>query len=67
MHMCRNLWRVEEGVAFVETRVNGDCEPSDMGNGNQILVMWKNSKCFQSLSHCSSPTTINLFTVIHFF
>lgn len=32
--MCRYLWRTEEDIRAIGTRVTGDYEPPDVGVGN---------------------------------
>lgn len=38
------LWRPEETIRFPVRGVTDGFEPLDLGNENQALVIWKNSK-----------------------
>lgn len=42
--VCRCPLKSEEGVGSPGTAVTGSCELSDISDGNQTLILWKNSE-----------------------
>lgn len=56
-HVCRSLWRPEEGVEYPGTRVADDCEPPNVRTGKQTQIIFKKIKTIkhwvtsQSQSH----------------
>lgn len=51
----QQLWRLEEGREFSNTRLAKGCKPSEVGAGNKTQVSWK-SKIYYSLNHLSNLT-----------
>lgn len=43
-YLCKCPWMPEECIETFEPGVAGDCEPLNLGTGNQILVLSKISK-----------------------
>ena len=57
MHACHvRVWpqKPEEGVGFYGAGIRRDYEQPDLGIANQTWVLWKKSKCSQTLRYnCS--------------
>lgn len=58
-HVCRSLWRPEEGVEYPGTRVADDCEPPNVGTGKQTQIIFKKIK---TIKHwVTSPIPVPYF------
>lgn len=56
MHMRASAWLGDQRhQLLLEATVTGDCEPPDLGAGNQILALYKRLMCLSQ--HTSYPNS----------